>query len=165
MGDAAHAVVPFYGQGMNASFEDVVVLDEILDQKLEDWETVFKAYEKARKVDADAIGDLAIENYYEMRDHVANPLFKQKRKIEMDLEKNFPTQYFSKYSMVTFNANIGYDEAMRIGRAQDKALLNMIADKDISTSLDMSTKELAIVLEKVQEQTNAILEEDKIAGL
>jgi kynurenine 3-monooxygenase len=165
MGDAAHAVVPFYGQGMNASFEDVVVLDKILDQKLEDWQSVFKAYEKSRKVDVDAIGDLAIENYYEMRDHVANPLFKQKRKIEMDLEKNFPTEYFSKYSMVTFNANMGYDEAMRIGRAQDKALLNMISDKDISTSLDMSTKELAIVLEKVQEQTNAILEEDKIAGL
>lgn len=165
MGDAAHAVVPFYGQGMNASFEDVVVLDKVLDQKLEDWQSVFKAYEKSRKVDVDAIGDLAIENYYEMRDHVANPLFKQKRKIEMDLEKNFPTQYFSKYSMVTFNANMGYDEAMRIGRAQDKVLLNMISDKDISTSLDMSTKELAIVLEKVQEQTNAILEEDKIAGL
>jgi kynurenine 3-monooxygenase len=165
MGDAAHAVVPFYGQGMNASFEDVVVLDGILNQDLENWESVFKTYEAARKLDADAIGDLAVENYYEMRDHVANPLFKQKRKIEMDLEKNFPTEYFSKYSMITFNANIGYDEAMRIGRAQDKALLNMIADKGISTSLDMSTKELAIVLEKVQEQTNAILQEDKIAGL
>ena len=165
MGDAAHAIVPFYGQGMNASFEDVVVLDGILNQGLGNWERVFKTYEKARKIDADAIGDLAVENYYEMRDHVANPLFKQKRKIEMDLEKNFPTEYFSKYSMITFNANIGYDEAMRIGRAQDKALLNMIADKGISTSLDMSTKELAIVLEKVQKETNAILQEDKIAGL
>ncbi len=165
MGDAAHAVVPFYGQGMNASFEDVVVLDGILNQNLENWESVFKTYEATRKVDADAIGDLAVENYYEMRDHVANPLFKQKRKIEMDLEKNFPTEYFSKYSMVTFNANIGYDEAMRIGRAQDKALLNMIADKDISTSLDMTKEELAIVLEKVQQETAAILQEDKIAGL
>lgn len=165
MGDAAHAVVPFYGQGMNASFEDVVVLDSILDQKLGDWEATFKAYTKARKTDADAIGDLAVENYYEMRDHVANPLFKQKRKIEMDLEKNFPTEYFSKYSMVTFNEDIGYDEAMRIGRAQDKALLNMIADKDISTSLDMTKEELEIVLKKVQQETNEILQEDKIAGL
>ena len=165
MGDAAHAVVPFYGQGMNASFEDVVVLDGVLNQNLKDWESVFKAYEKARKVDADAIGDLAVENYFEMRDHVANPLFKQKRKIEMDLEKNFPTEYFSKYSMVTFNANIGYDEAMRIGRAQDKALLNMIADTNISTSLEMTIEELEIVLKKVQEETNEILQEDKIAGL
>lgn len=165
MGDAAHAVVPFYGQGMNASFEDVVVLDGILNQNLEGWQSVFKAYEKARKVDADAIGDLAVENYFEMRDHVSNPLFKQKRKIEMDLEKNFPKAYFSKYSMVTFNANIGYDEAMRIGRAQDKALLNMIADKDISTSLEMTIGELEIVLKKVQQETNEILQEAKIAGL
>ena len=165
MGDAAHAVVPFYGQGMNASFEDVVVLDGVLDQNLSDWESVFKAYTKARKIDADAIGDLAVENYFEMRDHVANPLFKMKRVIEMQLEEQFPEEYFSKYSMVTFNANIGYDEAMRIGRAQDKALLNMITDKDISTSLNMTKEELEVVLKKVQEETNEILSEDKIAGL
>ncbi len=165
MGDAAHAVVPFYGQGMNASFEDVVVLDEVLDQNLESWEATFKAYEKVRKKDADAIGDLAVENYYEMRDHVANPLFKQKRVIEMQLEEQFPEEYFSKYSMVTFNASIGYHEAMTKGRAQDKALLAMIADKNISTSLEMSKEELKIVLQKVQEETNAILHKDKIVGL
>ncbi|MDG1528940.1 MAG: NAD(P)/FAD-dependent oxidoreductase, partial [Polaribacter sp.] len=165
MGDAAHAIVPFYGQGMNASFEDVVVFDDILNQNLEDWDSVFKTYEKARKEDTDAIADLAIDNFHEMKDHVANPLFKQKRKIEMDLEKNFPTEYFSKYSMVTFNANIGYHEAMTIGRAQDKALLNLIADKDISTSMEMTTTELEVVLQKVKEETNEILAEDKIAGL
>jgi len=165
MGDAAHAVVPFYGQGMNASFEDVVVFDEILDKELGDWESVFKTYEKARKEDTDAIADLAIDNYFEMRDHVANPLFKQKRKIEMDLEKSFPTEYYSKYSMVTFNENIPYAEAMKKGRAQDKALLHMIADKDVSTSLDMSKEELVIVLKKVKQQTNAILHKDNIAGL
>jgi kynurenine 3-monooxygenase len=165
MGDASHAIVPFYGQGMNASFEDVVVFDDILNQNLEDWDSVFKTYEKARKEDTDAIADLAIDNFHEMKDHVANPLFKQKRKIEMDLEKNFPTEYFSKYSMVTFNANIGYHEAMTIGRAQDKALLNLIADKDISTSMEMTTTELEVVLQKVKEETNEILAEDKIAGL
>jgi kynurenine 3-monooxygenase len=165
LGDAAHAVVPFYGQGMNASFEDVVVFDEILNQDLGDWESVFKTYEKARKEDTDAIADLAIDNYFEMRDHVANPLFKQKRKIEMDLEKNFPTEYYSKYSMVTFNENIPYSDAMKKGRAQDKALLNMIVDKDVPTSLDMNKEELAIVLKRVHEETNAILQEDKIAGL
>ena len=170
MGDAAHAIVPFYGQGMNASFEDVTVFDEVLNsfersREIASWETVFKRYEKARKEDTDAIADLAIDNFYEMKDHVANPLFKQKRKIEMDLEKNFPTEYFSKYSMVTFNENIPYKEAMKKGRAQDKALLNLIADKDISTSLNMTKDELKIVLEKVQQETNEILNDDKIAGL
>ena len=170
MGDAAHAIVPFYGQGMNASFEDVVVFDEILghferSREICDWNSVFKSYEKARKEDTDAIADLAIDNFYEMKDHVANPLFKQKRKIEMDLEKHFPNQYFSKYSLVTFNENIPYSEAMKKGRAQDKALLNMIADEDISTSLNMTKEELEIVLRKVQQETNEILNEDKIAGL
>ena len=100
-----------------------------------------------------------------MKNHVTNPLFKEKRKIEMDLEKHFPSQYFSKYSLVTFNENIPYSEAMKKGRAQDKALLNMIVDKDISTSLDMTKEELEIVLRKVQQETNEILNEDKIAGL
>ncbi|MCF2876221.1 MULTISPECIES: FAD-dependent oxidoreductase [unclassified Tenacibaculum] len=165
MGDAAHAIVPFYGQGMNASFEDVTVFDEILDTCEGSWEEVFKEYQKQRKEDTDAIADLAIDNYYEMRDHVANPLFKQKRKIEMDLESNFPTEYFSKYSMVTFNDEISYSKAMKKGRAQDKALLNLIADNEVTTSLDMTKEELVVVLKKVQEETNEILEEDKVAGL
>ena len=160
IGDAAHAIVPFYGQGMNASFEDVVVFDSILEQHKGDWNATFKTYEKARKEDTDAIADLAIDNYYEMRDHVANPLFKEKRKLEMDLEKTFPTSYFSKYSMVTFNENIGYAKAMKIGRAQDKALLNLIADSEIDT-----TKDLKNILNQIQKETSEILEEDKIAGL
>ncbi|WP_299109375.1 NAD(P)/FAD-dependent oxidoreductase [uncultured Tenacibaculum sp.] len=165
MGDAAHAIVPFYGQGMNASFEDVTVFDAILDAHEGDWEKIFLVYQNARKEDTDAIADLAIDNYYEMRDHVANPLFKQKRKIEMDLESNFPTEYFSKYSMVTFNEEIPYASAMKKGRAQDKALLNLIADKEVTTSLEMTKEELKVVLRKVQEETNEILEEDKVAGL
>ena len=165
MGDAAHAIVPFYGQGMNASFEDVFVFDEILNQDLGDWNAVFKAYQKARRHDTDAIADLAIDNFYEMRDHVANPLFKEKRKIEMDLEKHFPSQYSSKYSLVTFNENIGYNEAMQRGRAQDKALLNLIADDKVHTNLEMKKDELAVILKKVEQQTKEILKEDKIAGL
>lgn len=165
MGDAAHAIVPFYGQGMNASFEDVYVFDEILNQELDNWKSVFKAYEKARKKDTDAIADLAIDNFYEMRDHVANPLFKEKRKIEMDLEKTFPNQYFSKYSLVTFNENIGYNEAMNRGRAQDKALLNLIADNEVHTHINMTKEELRSILDKVIHETDKILQEDKIAGL
>ena len=165
MGDAAHAVVPFYGQGMNASFEDVTVFDAILNKHEGDWERVFKEFEKARKEDADAIGDLAEENYFEMRDHVTNPLFKEKRKLEMELEKSFPNEYFSKYSMVTFKEDIPYSVAMKKGRAQDKALLNMIADKEISTSGHMTKEALAMILKKVQEETNEMLSVDSIAGL
>ena len=163
MGDASHAIVPFYGQGMNASFEDVVEFDKHLDNHKGDWEATFKAYEKSRKKDTDAIADLAIDNFFEMRDHVANPIFKEKRKLEMALEENFPKEYSSKYSLVTFNEDIGYHEAMTRGRAQDKAILNMIADNDISTALDVTKEELKKILNKVIDETNKILEEDNLA--
>lgn len=165
IGDAAHAIVPFYGQGMNASFEDVVVFDEILNKNLGSWEAVFKTYQRIRKENTDAIADLAIDNFYEMRDHVANPLFKEKRKIEMDLEAHFPNTYFSKYSMVTFREDISYREAMVKGRAQDKALLNLVAGQEVTTSMNISESELKNVLDKINEETEEILREDKIAGL
>lgn len=158
MGDAAHAIVPFYGQGMNASFEDVVVFDTFLEQHQGDWETTFKAYEKSRKKDTDAIADLAIDNFFEMRDHVASVIFQEKRTLEMALEKNFPNEYSSKYSMVTFNENIGYREAMIKGRAQDKAILNMIADGKIHPDEDLKE-----VLLKIKTETNNIIDDDTIA--
>lgn len=160
MGDAAHAIVPFYGQGMNASFEDVVVFDQVLDEHQGNWESIFKAYEKKRKKDTDAIADLAIDNFHEMKDHVANPMFQEKRKLEMALEKNFPEDYSSKYSLVTFNENISYEEAMIKGRAQDKAILNMLADGKIELDGDIKS-----ILERVIQETEAILEDDRIAGL
>ncbi|WP_299337267.1 NAD(P)/FAD-dependent oxidoreductase [uncultured Psychroserpens sp.] len=160
MGDSAHAIVPFYGQGMNASFEDVVEFDAVLDKYEGDWERIFHEYEKTRKKDTDAIADLAIDNFHEMKDHVANPIFQEKRKIEMALEKAFPDEYSSKYSLVTFNEHIGYREAMLRGRAQDKAILNMLDDGVISPSDDL--KEL---LETVKKETEAILEDDRVAGL
>jgi len=158
MGDAAHAIVPFYGQGMNASFEDVVEFDKYLGNHKGDWESTFKAYEKSRKNDTDAIADLAIDNFFEMKDHVANPIFQEKRKLEMALEENFPKEYSSKYSLVTFNEDIGYHEAMTRGRAQDKAILNMIADNEIDLNGDLKE-----ILKRVRQETNEILEEDKIA--
>ncbi|MCG8750245.1 FAD-dependent oxidoreductase [Tenacibaculum finnmarkense] len=163
LGDAAHAIVPFYGQGMNASFEDITVFDAVLNENLGDWETVFKTYEKARKENTDAIADLAIDNFHEMKNHVANPLFKEKRKLEMDLEKAFPNEYFSKYSMVTFKDDVPYAQAMKKGRAQDKALLNMVADSDFKHTTDL--KYLKEILQKVVKETNEILREDEIAGL
>lgn len=157
LGDSAHAIVPFYGQGMNASFEDVFVLDEVLNEFEGDWSKVFSEFQIKRKKDADAIAHLAIDNYYEMRDHVADPSFKEKRTIEMDLEKNFPTEYFSKYSLVTFNEDIGYNEAMTKGRAQDKALLKMVKGNEIETSSKMSKSQLELVLKNIKEETATIL--------
>ncbi|WP_147678839.1 FAD-dependent oxidoreductase [Algibacter pacificus] len=152
MGDAAHAIVPFYGQGMNAAFEDVVEFDIALNDYEGNWETVFKNYEKQRKKDTDAIADLALDNFIEMRDHVAHPIFQEKRKIEMALEKEFPTEYSSKYSLVTFNEYIGYREAMLVGRAQDRAILRLLTNKTITVSDD-----LTFILEKVQQETENIL--------
>ena len=157
LGDSSHAIVPFYGQGMNASFEDVFVFDSVLNHFEGDWATVFSEFQKQRKIDADAIADLAIDNYYEMRDHVANPLFKEKRIVEMGLEKFFPTEYFSKYSLVTFNEHIGYHEAMTKGRAQDKVLLKMVEESKFSASPKTTKEEMTILLEKVQEETNKLL--------
>ncbi|MBJ7879091.1 FAD-dependent oxidoreductase [Gelidibacter salicanalis] len=162
MGDAAHAIVPFYGQGMNASFEDVVEFDKALDEgqpnSEEGWEAIFKAYQTNRKKDTDAIADLAIDNFHEMKGHVNNAIFREKRNLEMTLEKNFPNAYSSKYSLVTFNEEIGYREAMLRGRAQDKAILNMLTDKELDISDDLETN-----LKKVNRATEEILENDRVA--
>ena len=158
LGDSAHAIVPFYGQGMNASFEDVYVLDSVLNQFEGNWSMVFSEFQKQRKIDTDAIADLAIDNYFEMRDHVANPLFKEKRIVEMNLEKFFPKQYFSKYSLVTFNEHIGYHEAMTRGRAQDKVLLKMMENSSYSSISESSEERMHQILRKVQEETNKLLE-------
>ncbi|MEM9885191.1 MAG: NAD(P)/FAD-dependent oxidoreductase [Bacteroidota bacterium] len=124
MGDAAHAIVPFYGQGMNASLEDVRVFDEVLEQYGDNWERVFKKFQELRKENADAIAALAIDNFYEMRDHVDDLAFMRKRKVEMQLEQQFP-DYYSKYSLVTFRPNLSYVQAMQQGRKQDELLLQM----------------------------------------
>lgn len=160
MGDSAHAIVPFYGQGMNASFEDVVEFDAVLDENLDNWEAVFSTYENNRKKDTDAIADLAVDNFHEMKDHVGKEIFQEKRKLEMALEKNFPEEYSSKYSLVTFNESIGYRKAMLRGRAQDKAILNMLSDNVIDINGDLKS-----ILNKVKTETEAILEDDRIAGL
>jgi kynurenine 3-monooxygenase len=158
LGDAAHAIVPFYGQGMNASFEDVVVFDDTLESfGNQGWETVFKEYEKARKKDTDAIADLAVDNFHEMKEHTAHPMFQEKRKLETAFESEFPNEYYSKYSLVTFNGDIGYQEAMIRGRAQNKAILNLLDDGELPDSLSLDEK-----LKKVQKATNDILHDDAV---
>ncbi len=157
MGDAAHAIVPFYGQGMNASFEDVVVFDEILDKVEGDWQQVFARYEQVRKADTDAIADLALDNFYEMKEHTASALFQKKRKLEIAFETNFSNRYSSKYSLVTFNEDIPYSKAMRLGRAQDKAILNLLADEKLTEAMSLEDK-----LAMVTKETNEMLQDDAV---
>jgi len=130
MGDASHAIVPFYGQGMNASFEDVTVFDEILDQYEGDWEKVLYEFQEARVENANAIADLAIDNFIEMQDRVDDEDFMKKRKLEMQLEQQFP-DYYSKYSLVTFKPDLPYAHAMKLGRAQDNLLLEICTNGDL----------------------------------
>lgn len=143
IGDAAHAVVPFYGQGMNASFEDCRILDELLEKNNEDFEKAYSEFEKVRKADADAIGDLAIQNYFEMRDHVAHEDYQIKREIEIDLEQT--SDYNSKYSLVTFCENIGYAVAKKRGEEQDEFLINLI---DNGEHIGKSNKEILELIKK-----------------
>ncbi|MFB0903341.1 MAG: NAD(P)/FAD-dependent oxidoreductase [Nonlabens sp.] len=153
IGDSAHAIVPFYGQGMNASFEDVVVFDEMLNQN-ETWADAFTAFSTKRKPDADAIANLALDNFVEMRDSVANPNFQLKRQIEMRLESAFTkAKYQSKYSLVTFpEEGVSYEHAMLKGRAQDKAILWLLENKMITVD-----DELDSLLNKIKEKTEDVL--------
>jgi len=129
LGDAAHAIVPFYGQGMNASFEDVRVFDEIHTEHQGDWEKIFTTFQDARVHNTNAIADLAIDNFYEMQDKVDDIPFIKKRTLEMQLEQNYK-DYYSKYSLVTFQPNLPYHDAMLRGRAQDKMLLDLVTETD-----------------------------------
>jgi kynurenine 3-monooxygenase len=128
IGDAAHGIVPFYGQGMNAGFEDCAVLNQLLDRHQDDWSKAVPDFQRLRKVDADAIAQLALENFVEMRDLVADPDFLLRKKIEARLHELFPTQWIPLYSMVTFHEEIRYSEALEMGRRQ-KAIMDKVMEK------------------------------------
>jgi kynurenine 3-monooxygenase len=121
LGDAAHAVVPFYGQGMNAAFEDCVVLDECLGKFPDNRERAFAKYFESRKENADALADLAIANFIEMRDKTASRTFRAKKKLDHLLEAALPGMYLPLYTMVTFT-RIPYAQAARRARLQDRIL-------------------------------------------
>lgn len=120
LGDAAHAIVPFFGQGINCGFEDCTVLLESLD-RYNEWERVFCEFEQARKPNTDAIADLAVENFVEMRDRVADPRFLFRKKLELALERRYPRMFVPKYSMVTFH-RIPYATAKQRGDIQERML-------------------------------------------
>ena len=135
MGDAAHAIIPFYGQGMNCGFEDVVVFDQLLDKSL-NVEELFQQFEYSRKPNADAISDLAEDNFEEMRDKVSDPVYQRKRALESQLEKKYP-DYYSKYALVTFRPDVSYSEAMVKGRLQDEFLLKICSERSVFDDSEM----------------------------
>ena len=156
MGDAAHAIVPFYGQGMNASFEDVLVFDRLMDSGIDRWSELFDVFANERKKDADAIANLALDNFYEMKEHTADPIFQRKRAIEVRLEQERPMDYQSKYSMVTFKPELSYHQAMTRGRAQDKAIEDLLRQNHLSEAQDLDQQ-----LRLINEHTQSLLEQTK----
>jgi kynurenine 3-monooxygenase len=121
LGDAAHAIVPFHGQGMNAAFEDCVVLDALV-ARAADWPAVFAQFEQSRRPNAAAIAHMALENYTEMRDAVLDARFVRRKEIAMRLERRFPDRFIPRYSMVMFHPEIPYAEALRRGAVQAQLL-------------------------------------------
>ena len=122
IGDAAHGVVPFYGQGMNAGFEDCRVLNELLNLHNDNWEKVLPEFQELRKPDTDAIAQLALDNFIEMRDLVGEPEFLLRKKIEAKLNELFPQKWIPLYSMVTFNEQIRYSHAYDVGVRQRRIM-------------------------------------------
>ena len=126
IGDACHAIVPFYGQGMNCAFEDCVVMDECLDE-FDDWDTAMQHYQVRRKPNADAIADLALQNFIEMRDLVGDKDFLHFKNVEHKLCELHPNLFQSQYEMVTFS-NIPYSEALNKGAENSKKVMQLIAE-------------------------------------
>jgi kynurenine 3-monooxygenase len=119
IGDSAHAIVPFYGQGMNCGFEDCRILIECLDHHNGQWAPALQTYQRLRKPAGDGILDLALDNFIEMRDKVSEPRFLWRKKIEAWIHAEFPDRFIPLYTMVTFSSDIPYNEARRIGLEQD----------------------------------------------
>ncbi len=126
LGDAAHAIVPFHGQGMNAAFEDCVEFDGLIDRH-QNWESLFRAFEESRRPNAEAIARMAVENYTEMRDTVLDPDFVRRRSLALDLERRYPDRFIPRYSMVMFHPEIPYAEALRRGEVQEQILRELDA--------------------------------------
>lgn len=136
IGDAAHAIVPFHGQGMNAAFEDCVVLDELINSE-DDWTAVFSSFTQHRRANADAIATMAMENYVEMRDTVRDPRFHLKKALAFTLERELPDYFVPRYSMVMFHADIPYATALERGREQAALLERWTRGKDALDHVDL----------------------------
>lgn len=127
IGDAAHAIVPFFGQGMNCGFEDCAVLNSLIDKHREDWKAILAEYQVLRKPDGDAIADLALNNFVEMRDKVADPKFLLQKKIEAAFSKKYPDKWIPAYAQVTFSPHIRYSEALRNSIRQEAIMQQVMS--------------------------------------
>jgi kynurenine 3-monooxygenase len=142
VGDAAHAIVPFHGQGMNAAFEDCAVLDELIGRhqgdRGHDWAAIFAAFEAERAPNARAIAEMALENYREMRDEVRDAKFELRAALSFELERRFPGRFIPRYSMVMFHPEIPYAEAQRRGAAQARILDELSSSTDALAAVDFA---------------------------
>ena len=145
MGDAAHATVPFYGQGMNAGFEDCTVMNRLMQKHNENWEAVFEEYSIERKPDGDALQDLSLDNYFVMRDFVADPAFLLRKKIEAKFSELYPNKWLPLYSQVTFS-NIRYSVAYNQGKKQTEIMDQVMEIPSIEQNWDSQ-----IVMDKMLE--------------
>lgn len=141
LGDASHAIVPFYGQGMNSGFEDCFVLDRLIDEMGDNWTEIFKAFEQERKPDGDAIADLAMRNFVEMRDLTGDPDFLLQKKIEARFSEKHPDKWTPLYGLVTFSPQIRYSEALALGRRQDEWMAEIMALPNIHEIWDSEAVE------------------------
>lgn len=135
LGDASHAIVPFFGQGMNAGFEDCFEFGNLMDKHGDNWEDLLNEFQEIRKINADAIADMAVENFIEMRDKVADQKFLLRKKIEAKLNKKYPENYVSKYSLVSFSTK-PYRYALEMGFRQDALFEKVLAIPGIDTHWD-----------------------------
>lgn len=146
IGDAAHAIVPFYGQGMNCGFEDCVVLNELIDKHAENWPAILDEYQHLRKPDGDAVADLALANFIEMRDKTADPKFLLQKKIEARFSAKYPDKWIPLYSMVTYSPHIRYSTALREGQRQEAIMQEVMAMfPDLEQRWDSEEVEKAIL--------------------
>ena len=136
IGDAAHAIVPFFGQGMNCGFEDCRILDELIEQYGDDWHTILQEYQKLRKPDGDAIADLAINNFIEMREKTADPAFLLQKKIEARLHQKYSDKWIPAYTQVTFSPHIRYSEALKRGQNQEAIMVEVMKMEAIDEKWD-----------------------------
>jgi kynurenine 3-monooxygenase len=152
IGDAAHAIVPFFGQGMNCGFEDCRILDELIDAHGHDWKMILQQYQLLRKPDADAIADLAINNFVEMRERTADPKFLLQKKIESRLHEKYPDKWIPAYSQVTFSPQIRYSDALRRGQKQEEIMKKIMQMPGIESNWE--NEELLSGIIKVAETKN-----------
>ena len=127
IGDSAHAIVPFHGQGMNCCFEDCMEFDACAGRH-SSWENVFAEFGARRKPDTDAIAEMALDNYLEMRQRVADPKFQLQQVLSLELERRFPQRFIPRYSMVMFHHEIPYRTALQRGVLQAQLLAELTAD-------------------------------------